>query len=162
MRAKPGETRAHLAHRRTMGRTANAFRHQRELAAKMGVPFTLTLEEVRAMVQKALGCPCRFCYEAVTPKTFSLDHIISLAQGGAFDANNLQVICQPCNERKGRLSAEEFQKLTTLIAFFSEESRRDVLRRLRAGAKAIRGMFIRAKVGAGPAVQSGVETPPIL
>lgn len=42
------------------------------------------------------GCGCRLTFAAAT-----LDHIISLANGGTETLANCQLMCAPCNARKG-------------------------------------------------------------
>ncbi len=42
------------------------------------------------------GCGCRLTFAAAT-----LDHIVSLANGGPETLDNCQLMCAPCNARKG-------------------------------------------------------------
>lgn len=42
-----------------------------------------------------------FCCRCGTVANLTLDHITPLARGGANRIENLQVLCQPCNSRKG-------------------------------------------------------------
>lgn len=43
-----------------------------------------------------------FCSECGTQDDLTVDHVIPLADGGdPYDENNLDVLCRPCNSRKG-------------------------------------------------------------
>lgn len=42
---------------------------------------------------------------------FTKDHIVAKSNGGGHSLNNMQVMCQPCNSRKGSMLHHEFLKL---------------------------------------------------
>ena len=42
-----------------------------------------------------------WCVKCGSTKDLTLDHIISLANGGTNDASNAQVLCRKCNSQKG-------------------------------------------------------------
>lgn len=44
------------------------------------------------------GAVCRHCG---TTEQLSIDHIVPVIAGGTNDLSNLQVLCMPCNSRKG-------------------------------------------------------------
>ena len=44
------------------------------------------------------GDRCKMCGST---KRLTIDHIVPVAWGGPDDADNLQVLCQDCNRRKG-------------------------------------------------------------
>jgi hypothetical protein len=50
-----------------------------------------------AAMQRA-GGSCAYCR---TTERLEIDHIVALANGGANDDSNLQVLCRVCNARKG-------------------------------------------------------------
>lgn len=56
---------------------------------------------VREAVFNRDGTKCRKCGTAENP---SLDHIVSVFDGGADDIRNMQVLCVPCNSSKGSKS----------------------------------------------------------
>ena len=46
----------------------------------------------------------KVCQSCGTGKRLEIDHIKPWADGGTHDADNLQVLCRPCNSRKNRRS----------------------------------------------------------
>jgi hypothetical protein len=53
---------------------------------------------LRRTVMERDGYRCRHCGTGVN---LSIDHIYPVAHGGTDDLDNLQVLCCPCNSRKG-------------------------------------------------------------
>lgn len=50
------------------------------------------------------GTPCALCgcqFEFGEPPYITVDHIVPLARGGTNADVNLQILCEPCNGRKG-------------------------------------------------------------
>ncbi len=139
MKRKLKESREHYSHRLFMSRSSAIRRHQKERAKELNLPFDIILETLRAEVKSAIGCPCPYCCSPITAKNFSLDHLTPLSRGG--DAGKYLICCNICNERKGSLTVIEYTQLVLLLNSWSLEARTDVLRRLRAGSKALRRMF---------------------
>ena len=54
-----------------------------------------------ASIYKAQKGKCAYCREKVG-SAYHVDHIIALANGGTNERCNIQVLCAPCNLRKGR------------------------------------------------------------
>lgn len=52
---------------------------------------------------------CVYCGNRRTARTLDIDHIVPVVRGGSNDKSNLQVICSPCNQRKGLQTDEEFR-----------------------------------------------------
>lgn len=52
---------------------------------------------------------CVYCGYRRIARTLDIDHIVPVVRGGSNDIGNLQVICRPCNQRKGIQSDEEFR-----------------------------------------------------
>lgn len=52
---------------------------------------------------------CVYCGYRRTAPSFDIDHIIPVVRGGPNDIGNLQVICRPCNQRKGLQTDQEFR-----------------------------------------------------
>ena len=55
---------------------------------------------VRPMIFKRDGKRCRHCGADGDDVRFHIDHVIPIARGGTNEPDNLQVLCQPCNQRK--------------------------------------------------------------
>ena len=52
---------------------------------------------------------CTYCGHRRRASSLDIDHVIPVARGGSNDPSNLQVICRPCNQRKGVQTDEEFR-----------------------------------------------------
>ena len=52
---------------------------------------------------------CTYCGYRRRASSLDIDHVIPVARGGSNDPSNLQVICRPCNLRKGIQTDEEFR-----------------------------------------------------
>lgn len=52
---------------------------------------------------------CVYCGYRRIARSLDIDHVIPAVRGGSNDASNLQVICRPCNQRKGLQTDGEFR-----------------------------------------------------
>ena len=86
-------------------------RHQRERQHIANAQATVTLsgpsqhsrrttipEDVKQLVMIRDGGKCTHCGSTVE---LQFDHIIPIARGGSSNPENLQILCGPCNRRKG-------------------------------------------------------------
>lgn len=53
---------------------------------------------------------CQSCGEELSFETSSIDHIIPVSNGGQNRMGNLQLLCQPCNARKGGFDKRRSRK----------------------------------------------------
>ena len=53
---------------------------------------------------------CNYCGKNMGLACFHCDHKIPLKRSGSSRVNNYQLICGPCNTRKGRLTDGEFRR----------------------------------------------------
>ena len=52
---------------------------------------------------------CVYCGYRRIARSLDIDHVIPAVRGGSNDVSNLQVICRPCNQRKGLQTDREFR-----------------------------------------------------
>jgi 5-methylcytosine-specific restriction endonuclease McrA len=53
------------------------------------------------LAPRAIGQPCPLCGAAMREGSMQLDHIIPRSQGGQSTPDNVRMICQACNQRRG-------------------------------------------------------------
>lgn len=53
---------------------------------------------------------CMYCGERKSTKTTDIDHKDPVVRGGVNKKENLQILCKPCNQRKGMQTDEEFRE----------------------------------------------------
>ena len=52
---------------------------------------------------------CVYCGHRRIARSLEIDHIVPAVRGGSNGKSNLQVICRPCNQRKGLQTDQEFR-----------------------------------------------------
>ncbi len=119
-------------------RTWNIYRHQKLRAKDSSQPLHYALEDLRVIVNNAIGKPCPYCGVALTISNFSLDHMEPTSRGGDHCLTNLIVCCDRCNQTKGPLTTQEFQALLDFLRASNFFVAKNVLARMRAGGKAFR------------------------
>ncbi len=92
--------------------------------------YNLDKSDIDKLIKEALGTNCTYCQEEITTENMSLDHRIPQDRGGSNDLDNLEIVCQRCNVRKGSLTAGEFVELLDVINHFPEEATSYVLQQL--------------------------------
>ena len=90
---------------------------------------------------------CVYCSYRRIARSLDIDHILPVVRGGSNEASNLQVICRPCNQRKGLQTDEEFRarysrlvpdtRLTPPRRRISQDEFRAETRRTRQAAGAV-------------------------
>ena len=53
---------------------------------------------------------CVYCGHRRIARSLDIDHMVPAVRGGSNDTSNLQVICRPCNQRKGLQTDREFRQ----------------------------------------------------
>jgi hypothetical protein len=122
-----------------MSRSANIYRHQVELAAQSGCKLDYSLSELRKAIMLKLGTRCPYAGELISVRNFSGDHDVPVSRGGTFWFENLRIVSQRGNEVKGKLTQYEFMRLLETLDAMDPVAKQDILRRLRAGGKVLRG-----------------------
>jgi hypothetical protein len=132
----------HYRHRRFIEKTSQLFSKAVSEARKAVRTVEYTRTYIRELVRTALANPCTYCGERLTINNISLDHKQAVSQGGTETSENLAPVCQPCQRRKGKLSAEEFMSLLECVATWAPASRKDLFTRLSLGGANLRAMWI--------------------
>lgn len=157
MKRKPGETLEHCRQRILMSRSANIYRHQRELAAQSGCKLDYSLPRLREDIILKLGERCPYAGELITVRNFSADHDVPVSRGGTFWFANLRIVSQRGNEVKGKLTHDEFMRLLETLDAMDPAAKQDVLRRLRAGGKVLRAFGFGKRAKAKKGRENGCE-----
>ena len=74
--------------------------------------YRLSGERRRRLVRELLATSdrCHWCPKILTEETATLDHIITIADGGSNRKSNQVLACEPCNHERGSTLYEEFVK----------------------------------------------------
>lgn len=70
----------------------------------------VSLDKYRSRLFKDQGGKCKYCGAPKRKANFQIDHIDPVVMGGSNDYENLQLLCPPCNQRKGIQSDAEFRQ----------------------------------------------------
>lgn len=85
----------------------------RRRARKMNAGGSYTLADVERLM-RSQKCKCVVCRTCIK-KVYHIDHITPLAGGGDNSANNLQLLCPPCNLKKNRKDPIEFMQMNGFL-----------------------------------------------
>jgi 5-methylcytosine-specific restriction endonuclease McrA len=120
-----------------MTKTRNIHSAQARRAAELGLPVEYTVDALRGFVEAALVAgTCCYCSGRLTLSRLAVDHALPVSRNGQFTFANLRVCCQSCNWRKGKMTAEEFEQLSTFVTGrFPSDVVADIWRRLVVGGK---------------------------
>lgn len=102
-------------------------------AIKNNCAHPISVAELRGLVVKQYGMPCRYCRRRLVLSNSTFDHIVPVSKGGASSIENTQFICRPCNHMKGSLDEASFNLLLTWLTTVPEDLRRDISIRLSGG-----------------------------
>lgn len=67
---------------------------------------TVTASTVGALIEQ--GRSCFYCGKLIGTEERSVDHVVSIAEGGAHSVSNIVIACKPCNIRKNKASVWRF------------------------------------------------------
>ena len=94
------------------------------------VEFKVSLTELRQLLYKCYGKPCRYCDKILVVSNMVCDHIVPLSMGGGSVTKNLHIVCGRCNTRKGPLTDKDYVKLLKSLSYLPEDVVKYVLRKL--------------------------------
>tara|TARA_Y100001973_G_C5203172_1_gene339387 strand:+ start:1827 stop:2312 length:486 start_codon:yes stop_codon:yes gene_type:complete len=75
------------------------------------VEFDISLKQIRDEIHSSYGRKCKYCHYRLDIRNMVCDHIVPLSLGGNSTPENLQLICDRCNRRKGPLTDKQYGKL---------------------------------------------------
>jgi 5-methylcytosine-specific restriction endonuclease McrA len=113
--------------------------NQKQRAKKHGAVLDYTVEDLRRLVEDALRGACPYCLASLHVQNFGCDHEVPISRGGSWRRENLVICCRNCNEAKGPLTGEEFIRIVQLLLTLPVPAKLNVIKRLRAGGRAIYG-----------------------
>ena len=99
-------------------------------SAEFEVLFDLELNDIKRMILRAYGKPCRYCKNELMHRNMAFDHKEAISSGGPSTKANLHIICRRCNTRKGPMSHEDYLKFLDLISVLDSESIAYIFRKL--------------------------------
>ena len=65
---------------------------------------------LKSRLMRRQNSRCAYCGNRFAAQYFEIDHMTPVAMGGPNDDGNLQVLCGPCNRRKGDQTDGEFRR----------------------------------------------------
>ena len=116
-------------------RTGSIYQNQKRRLKDTGYE----IHQFRKLVEEAIGQPCPFCETILTAFNFSADHSQPVSRGGSTALDNLEICCERCNQIKGMMTGTEFFGLMDFIRNWEPKVKINLLARLRAGGRLIRG-----------------------
>ena len=84
---------------------------------------------------------CPYCRVPMDAFTARLDHITPVSRGGGIGLDNLEPICERCNQLNGGLNRTEYEDLWQWLITIDPAASADVVRRLKAGDMGMRLRF---------------------
>lgn len=81
--------------------------NQRRRARKRNAEGHFTAKDV-TMILAAQGGACPGCMSSIA-LSYHVDHIVPLSRGGSNWPSNIQLLCEPCNLRKGARTMDEWR-----------------------------------------------------
>lgn len=123
---------------RLLRRCDNAKNSMVARSKKAGVPCSITVDDLRSLVEQFYGTGCRYCQKMgidrkLTLSCMAFDHRVPISKGGDSTKKNIQVICRVSNNMKGSLGEEHFLLLLDWLKTAPEELRKDIMIRLARG-----------------------------
>lgn len=133
-----GKTTARHKQSAFMKRTGSIYgSQQKRYAEKTGqAKLPYTLDQLRHLVQAALGTECPYTGLKISLANLAVDHSVPVARGGGWTLDNLRVATKTGNWRKGALTDAEWIRFNRgLRRHFDPAAVEDIYRRLSLGGK---------------------------
>ncbi len=72
-------------------------------------PKRVSLKQWRAILHPVQKSKCMYCGHKLRESDGDVDHKVPLSHGGKETPKNMQLLCRPCNNRKGALTDRQFR-----------------------------------------------------
>ncbi len=86
--------------------TSSAIYTRKRRALRLGAEGAHTKDDIKRIFNGQRG-KCAYCCASIKNR-FHVDHIVALINGGSNWPKNLQLLCQPCNQKKAKSDPIEF------------------------------------------------------
>jgi 5-methylcytosine-specific restriction endonuclease McrA len=104
-----------------------AYKKVRSKLSNWRSVYKLNLEE--KMID-SYGKDCCYCKTVLNVRNMSADHKNSQFSGGENTLENIEIICNKCNRRKGILSKETYTDFIEFIKKYNEDEQKYFLRKM--------------------------------
>lgn len=93
-------------HKNNMDRVRIARKKRR--ACERGAEGSFSILDIKSQLRVQGGC-CLACSVSFRDVSYTIDHILPISRGGSNWPDNLQLLCQPCNDSKGAKTMDEWK-----------------------------------------------------
>jgi len=94
------------------------------------VQFNISLKYIRKLFLSNYGRPCRYCIRILDIRNMVCDHVVPLSHGGPSTPENVEMICNRCNTRKGPLTSVQYVSVITWLNTQPEQVSSYIYRKL--------------------------------
>ena len=115
---------------RLMKKSATLKSSLKRRSKEYEVTCRISLDEIRHLFLQAYGRKCKYCERLLVVSNLVCDHIKPLSDGGNSYIDNLQIICDRCNRRKGPLTHKQYASLLKFLGRIAKPAQDYILRKL--------------------------------
>jgi hypothetical protein len=113
-----------------MKKTSKVKSNLKKRSEEYEVVFDLELPEIRHLMYRHYGKPCKYCQGTLVCSNIVFDHSTAISHGGPSVIDNIQIICNRCNVRKGPLSDKDYKKVLKFVLTQEDYVQRYIFKKL--------------------------------